>query len=86
MTSLYTRVNISIPKDLFIRLKKETPKGGFSRALVSAYKEKLDKESSINAFKNLVNAPSTFTEIKNPSKWIKRARSADEKRLKRLGL
>lgn len=83
---IITRINISLPEETANMLKKITPKRGVSKFLVEAVEEKIEIEKKERALKKLLEAPTTFTNIKNSVNWIRKSRKLDEKRLKRLGL
>jgi len=81
-----TRLNISIPTETAEKLKKITPKRGVSKFLAEAAEEKISKLEREKALKELLEAPPTFTDIKDSAKYIGKMRRLDEKRLKRLGI
>lgn len=85
-TGNYIRVNISLPSDLVKELKKKIPSRGISKFLSEAAKEKITKEEREKAFKELLEAPPAFTEIKDSVAYVRKMRRLDEKRMKRLGL
>lgn len=80
------RINISLPPDLVKDLKKVAPKRGVSKFLAEAAEEKIRREMADKAYKEILEAPATFTEIKDSAAWVRRMRRLDEKRLKRLGV
>jgi hypothetical protein len=82
----YTRVNISMPKDFFRRLKRLVPNGKISAFLVEAGEEKLRTKEVQKAMDELRNSPPAFPEIKDSAKWVRELRKENEKRMKRLGL
>lgn len=84
--SNFVRVNISLPKDLLKELKEKVPSRGVSKFISEAAKEKIEKAKKIKAFKELLEAPPAFTEIRDSASYIRKVRRMDEKRMKRLGL
>lgn len=80
------RINISLPEETVRRIKIVAPKRGVSKFLGEAAEEKIRREMADKAFREILEAPATFTEIKNSAAWISRMRRLDEKRLKRLGV
>lgn len=80
------RINISLPSDLVKDLRKKTGPRGFSKFLAEAAEEKIKAIEREKALKEILEAPATFTEIKDPAAWIRKMRRLDEKRLKRLGV
>lgn len=84
--SNYVRVNISLPSDLVKELKEKVPSRGISRFLSEAAIEKMEKEKRDRAFKELLEAPPAFTEIKDSVAYVRKMRRLDEKRMKRLGI
>ena len=81
-----TRLNISIPTETATKLKKIAPKRGVSSFLAEAAEEKISKLEREKALKELLEAPPTFTDIKDSVKYIRKMRRLDEKRMKRLGI
>lgn len=80
------RINISLPFDLVKDLKKRTDKRGFSKFLAEAAEEKINRLEEEKAFNEILEAPPTFTNIKDSVAWIRKMRRLDEKRSKRLGI
>lgn len=80
------RINISLPYDLVRDLRKRTNPRGFSKFLAEAAEEKIAKERRSRALKELLDAPPTFTEVKDSVAWVGKMRRLDEKRMKRLGI
>lgn len=80
------RINISLPLDLVKDLKQRTSPRGFSKFLAEAAEEKIKAMEQEKAFKEILEAPATFTKIKDSTAWIRKMRRLDEKRLKRLGV
>lgn len=82
----FVRINISMPSDLVKDIKKSVPSRGVSRFISEAAKEKIRKEEREKAFKELLDAPPAFTDIKDSVAYIRKMRRLDEKRLRRLGI
>ena len=80
------RINISLPSDLVKDLKKRTSPRGVSRFLAEAAGEKIKAMEREKAFKEILEAPASFTEIKDSVSWVRKMRRLDEKRLKRLSV
>lgn len=80
------RINISLPEETVRRIKIIAPKRGVSKFLGEAAEEKIKAIDRRKAFNEILEAPPTFTNIKDSSVWIRKLRREDEKRLKRLGV
>ncbi len=80
------RVNVSLPSNLVKDLKKRTSPRGVSRFLAEAAEEKIKAMEREKAFKEILEAPASFTEIKDSVSWVRKMRRLDEKRLRRLGV
>ncbi len=80
------RVNISLPSDLVSVLKRLTHPRGMSRFLAEAAREKIRIEERDKAFRELISAPATFTNVGDSAGYVRKMRLLDEKRLKRLGI
>ena len=85
-TSNYIRVNVSLPRDLVKDLKEKIPSRGISRFLSNAAAERIAEEEREKAFKELLEAPPSFPDIKDSVAYVRKMRRLDEKRMKRLGL
>lgn len=85
-TSNYIRMNVSLPTDLVMTLKKTVPPRGISKFLAEATREKMAALEREKALEELLNAPPAFTNIKDSAKYIRKMRRLDEKRMKRLGI
>lgn len=83
---MITRVNISLPEEIYGQIKRVAPKRGVSRFLAEAAWEKIKAMEREKAFKEILEAPPTFTQIKDSAVWVRKTRRLDEKRLKRLGV
>lgn len=78
------RVNISFPREVLEAVKKRIEPRGFSRFLSEAAKEKIAKMERDRALREILEAKSSFAAIKNSSKYVRRLRHMDERRMKRL--
>lgn len=81
------RVNISLPEESIKRIKSMAPKRGVSKFLAEAAEEKIRRMKVEKAFKEILEAPPAFTFLKGKNaamKWVRKLRSEDEKRLKRI--
>ena len=81
------RINVSLPSDLVRDLKKRTSPRGFSKFLAEAAEEKIKKGKRERALREILEAPPAFTFLtgKNAAvKWVRKLRSEDEERLKRV--
>lgn len=85
-TSNYIRINVSLPRDLVKELKKKVASRGMSKFISDAAREKVKKEKRDRAFKELLEGPPAFTEIKDSALYIRKMRHLDEKRMKRLDI
>lgn len=83
---MITRLNISIPEDIVIKIKKTVPKRGLSKFLAEAAEEKIRLIERDKAFKELLAAPPAFGEIKDSVKYVRKMRRLDEKRMRRFGI
>lgn len=80
------RMNVTIPSSVIHEVKKRAPKRGVSHFITQALVEKIDRERTLRAFKDLEAMPPAFPHIKDSVRYINKLRSQDNKRLKRLGL
>lgn len=86
MPSTTTRINISLSEDLLTMLRSYVPARGLSRFLSEAANEKIDRIKREKAFNELLNAPPSFTNIRNGAAYVRASRRLDEKRARRLGI
>lgn len=86
MCSMNVRINVTIPAETVKKLKSLAPKRRLSRFLAEAADEKLKRIEREKALKELLEAPPTFTDIKDSVKWVRKMRHLDEKRMRRLGI
>lgn len=75
-----------MPRDLVKELKEKVPSRGVSRFIADAAKEKIEEQEREKAFKELLEAPPAFPEIKDSVAYIRKMRRLDEKRMRRLGI
>ena len=85
-TTNFVRVNVSLPIGLVKELKEKIPARGVSRFIADAAMEKIVVEKRRRALRELLEAPPSFTDIRDSSVYIRKMRRLDEKRLKRLGI
>lgn len=84
---MITRLNVSIPVEVVEKIKRVAPKRGVSRFFREAVEEKVEKIEREKALKELLEAPPAFTFLKGKDaavKWVRKLRSEDERRLKRV--
>ena len=86
MNTGVARINITLPQDLLLTLKREIPSGELSSFLVEAAKEKLAQKETHDAIKAILAGPPSFTHVKDSVAYVRKMRKLDEKRFKRLGL
>jgi post-segregation antitoxin (ccd killing protein) len=80
----YTRVNLTIPKDILAYLRHHTE--NMSRYISEAVRERIARERREKALKELLAAKPTFTDVKDGTTFVRELRAADKKRDARLGL
>lgn len=80
------RINISLPFELVKDLKRYSKSRKLSKFLADAAEEKIAKDRREKALEELLEAPATFTEIKDSVAWVRKMRRLDEERMKRLGI
>lgn len=83
---MYMRINISLSKDVLTMLRSFVPERGLSRFLSEAAIEKMDRIKREKAFNELLNAPPSFTKVRNGAAYVRASRRLDEKRARRLGI
>lgn len=84
---MITRLNVSIPVEVVEKIKRVAPKRGVSRFFREAVEEKVEKIEREKALQELLEAPPAFTFLKGKDaavKWVRKLRSEDERRLKRV--
>lgn len=80
------RISITVPSRVLERLGRISSGRNVSRFFTEAVEEKMAREEREEAFKALLNAPPTHTDIEDAVEYIKDIRKEDEKRDKRLGI
>ena len=80
----YTRVNLTIPKDIIEYLKRHTE--NMSSYISEAVRERIAREKREKALREILAAKPTFTEAKDGTTYVRELRSIEKKRDKRLGL
>ena len=80
----YTRVNLTIPKDIIAYLKRHT--ANMSRYISEAVRERIAREQREKALREILAAKPTFTHVKDGTTYVREVRSVDKKRDARLGL
>jgi hypothetical protein len=80
----YTRVNLTIPKDIIEYLKRHS--GNMSRYISEAVRERITRERKEKALSELLSTKPTFTDVADGQTFVRDVRSTDKKRDKRLGL
>jgi len=80
----YTRVNLTIPKDIIAHLKRHT--GNMSKYVSEAVRERIAREKREKALREILAAKPTFTHVKDGTSYVRELRAADKKRDSRLGL
>jgi post-segregation antitoxin (ccd killing protein) len=80
----YTRVNLTIPKDIIAYLKRHSD--NMSRYISEAIRERIAREKKEQALREILSAKPTFTDVANGVSFVRDVRSADKKRDKRLGI
>jgi post-segregation antitoxin (ccd killing protein) len=80
----YTRVNLTIPKDIIEYLRRHTD--NVSGYISEAVRERIAREQREKALRELLAAKPTFTQVKDGTSYVEELRSADTKRDERLGL
>jgi post-segregation antitoxin (ccd killing protein) len=80
----YTRVNLTIPKDIIEYLKHNTE--NMSKYISEAVKERIAREKRQKALSEILAEKPTFTDVKDGTTYVRELRSVDKTRDKRLGL
>ena len=80
----YTRVNLTIPKDIIEYLKRHTE--NMSSYISEAVRERIAREKKEKALREILAAKPTFTGTKDGTTYVRELRSVDKKRDERLGL
>ena len=80
----YTRVNLTIPKDIIDYLKRHSD--NMSRYFSEAAREGMAREKREKALREILAAQPTFTDVPDGASFVREVRSEDKKRVERLGL
>lgn len=80
----YTRINITIPKNIVAYLKNNTE--NMSKYISEAISERITRERKEKALKEILAAKPTFEDVKDGTTYVRSLRSVDKKRDERLGL
>ena len=80
----YTRVNLTIPKDIIDYLKRHSD--NMSRYISEAVRERIAREKREKALREILSAEPTFTDVPDGATFVREVRAEDTKRDKRLGL
>jgi hypothetical protein len=80
----YTRVNLTISKDIIDYLKHHTE--NMSKYISEAVKERIAREKRQKALSEILAEKPTFTDVTDGTTYVRELRSVDKKRDKRLGL
>jgi post-segregation antitoxin (ccd killing protein) len=80
----YTRVNLTIPKDIIAYLKRHT--ANMSSYISEAVRERIAREQREKALREILAAKPTFSDAKDGTTFVRELRSVDKKRDARLGL
>ena len=80
----YTRVNLTISKDIIEYLKHNTE--NMSKYISEAVRERIAREKREQALSEILTGKPTFTDVKDGTTYVRELRSIDKKRDKRLGL
>jgi post-segregation antitoxin (ccd killing protein) len=83
-SSEFTKLTITLPRDLLEDLKASVT--NLSRYISEATRERRKREKREQAWKELLAAPATFTEIADPVQYIEELRAGDDERLKAMGI
>ena len=80
----YTRINLTIPKDILEHLKRHTD--NMSKYISEAVRERMAREKREKALREILAAQPTFTHVKDSTSYVRELREADKKRDSRLDL
>jgi hypothetical protein len=80
----YTRVNLTIPKDVMEYLKHHTE--NMSKYISEAVRERIAREKREKAVREILAGKPTFADVKDGMTYVRELRSVDKKRDERLGL
>ena len=80
----YTRINLTMPKELVEHLKRHTE--NMSKYISEAVRQRIARETREKALREILAAKPTFTNVKDGTTYVQELRSVDKKRDERLGL
>ena len=80
----YTRINLTIPKEIVEHLKHHTE--NMSKYISEAVRQRIARETREKALREILAAKPTFTNVKDGTTYVQELRSVDKKRDERLGL
>ncbi len=80
----YTRINLTIPKEIVDHLKRHTE--NMSKYISEAVRERIAREKRDKALRDILDAKPTFTHVKDGRTYVRELRAADKKRDSRLEL
>lgn len=80
----YTRINLTIPKELVEHLKRHTV--NMSKYISEAVRERIAREKREKVLHEILAAKPAFTHVKDGTTYVRELREADKKRDSRLGL
>lgn len=78
------RVNITIPDNLLLEIKKITPERGLSSFLANAAADRLSRLNREKAIKRVASMPATFRNIRDSRAYVRGLRKESDRRLKRF--
>lgn len=73
------RINITIPKNIWMELEKEVPERSKSSFVAHAIEDKLRDKKRKKAFADLATLPPTFTNINDGAEYISNMRKKEDK-------
>jgi post-segregation antitoxin (ccd killing protein) len=80
----YTRINLTVPKDLIAYLKRHTD--NMSKYISEAVSERIARERRDRALREILSAAPTFEDVKDGATYVHELRAVDKKRDERLGI
>jgi post-segregation antitoxin (ccd killing protein) len=80
----YTRINLTIPKEIVEHLKRHTD--NMSKYISEAVRDRIARDKREKALREILAAKLTFTKVKDGATYVRELRSVDKKRDARLSL
>ena len=74
----HTRINLTIPKDIFSYLKHNSD--NMSKYISEALRERIAREKRDKALKEILAAKPTFNDVKDGTTYVRELRETDKKR------